>query len=99
MYADDLAIDTNHLGELQGALEAWKELFKKHGLNTNPEKTELMWVGKQREEVNIWLEEKAIKQVNIVVYLGGNICDNGRVGMYVVGATQDTNRSEMHGGK
>ena len=42
-----------------------------------------MWVGKQREELNIRLEEKYIKQVNNVVYFGGNISENGRVDVEV----------------
>ena len=37
-------------------------MFMKHGLKMNLE-TEVMWVGKQREELNIRLEEKDIKQV------------------------------------
>ena len=45
-------------------------MFMKYGLKMNLEKTELMWVGKQREEINIRLEEKDIKQVNNFVYLG-----------------------------
>ncbi len=28
-------------------------MFKKHGLKMNLDKTEVMWVGKQREELNI----------------------------------------------
>ena len=46
-------------------------------------KTEVMWVGKQREELNIVLEGKEIKQVNNFVYLGGNISENGRVDVEV----------------
>ena len=42
-----------------------------------------MWVGKQREELNIRLEGKDIKQVNSCVYLGGNISENGRVDVEV----------------
>ena len=44
-------------------------------------KTEVMWVGKQRDEVNIRFED--IKQVNNVVYLGGNISENARVDVEV----------------
>ena len=69
--------------ELQGALEEWNDIFKKHGLHMNLDKTEVMWVGKQREELNIRLEEKYIKQVKNCVYLGGNISENGRVGVEV----------------
>ena len=73
MYADDLVIVAEHREELQGALEEWNDMFKKHGLKMNLDKTEVIWVGKQREELNIRLEEKDIKQVTNFVYLGGNI--------------------------
>ena len=56
---------------------------KKHGLTMNFDKKEVMWVGKQREELNIMLEGKDIKQVNNCVYLGGNISENGRVDVEV----------------
>ena len=73
MYADDIVIAAEHRIEWQGALEEWNEMFKKHGLNMNLDKTEVMWVGKQREELNIRLEEKYIKQVKHFVYPAGNI--------------------------
>ena len=52
-------------------------MFKEHGLKMNLNKTEVMWVGKQREELNIRLEEKNL------VYLGANIPENGRVDVEV----------------
>ena len=45
MYADDLVIVAEHREELQGALEEWNDMFKKHGLKMNLDKTEVMWVG------------------------------------------------------
>ena len=70
MYADDLVIVGEHREELQGALEELNEMFKKHGLKMNLDKTEVMWVGKQREELNIMLEEKDIKQtISVEIYL------------------------------
>ena len=54
-------------------------MFKKHGLTMNLDKTEVMWVGKHREELNIRLEGKDMKQVKNCVYLGGDISENGRV--------------------
>ena len=48
-------------------------MFKKHGLQMNLDKTEVMWVGDQREDLNIRLEGKDIKQVKNCVYPGGNI--------------------------
>ena len=73
MYADGIVIVAEHHEELQGTLEEWNEMFKKHGLKMNPDKTEVMWVGKQRAELNIMMEGKYIKQVKNIVYLGGNI--------------------------
>ena len=78
MYADDIVIVAEHREKLQGALEEWNEMFKKHGLKMNFDKTEVMSVGKQREELNIRLEGKDVK-VNNFMYLGGNISENGRV--------------------
>ena len=66
-------------------------MFKKHGLKMNLDKTAVMWVGKQRVELNIRLEGKNIKQVKNVVYLCGNISENGRV---EVRRRQNTSRSE-----
>ena len=60
MYADDVVIIAEHREELPGTLEEWNEMFKKHGLKMNLDKTEVMWVGKQREELNIRLEGKDI---------------------------------------
>ena len=78
MYADDIVIVAEHREELQGALEEWNEMLK-HGLKINLDNTEMMWVGKHREELNIRLEGKDIKQVKNFLYLGGNISENGRV--------------------
>ena len=49
----------------------------------NLDKTEVMWVRTEREELNTRLEEKDIKQVKHFVYLGGNISENGRVDVEV----------------
>ena len=64
MYADDLAIIAESKQDLQEVLEEWKGVFKKHGLRMSLEKTEVMWVGHQREELNIRLDGKVIKQVD-----------------------------------
>ena len=49
----------------------------------NLDNTEVIWVGKHKEELNIRLEGKDIKQVNMCVYLGGNISESGRVDMAI----------------
>ena len=81
--ADDLVIVAEHREELQVAPEEWNDMFKKHDLKMNLDKTEVMWVGKQREELNTRLEDKDIKQVKNIVYLGGHISENGRVDVEV----------------
>ena len=44
-------------------------MFKKHGLKMNLDKREVVWAGKQREELDIMLEGKE----NMFVYMGGHI--------------------------
>ena len=59
MYADDLAIIAESKQDLQEVLEEWKRVFEKHGLRMSPEKTEVIWVGHQRGELNIRLDDQA----------------------------------------
>ena len=77
MYADDLAIIAESKQDLQEVLEEWKGAFVKHGLRMSLEKTEVMWTGHQREELNIRLDGKEIKQVDGFVYLGGMVTEDG----------------------
>ena len=63
--------------ELQEVLAEWKGVFKKHGLKMSREKTEVMWVGQQTEDLNISLDGKEINQVGGFVYLGGMIKEDG----------------------
>ena len=77
MYADDLATIADSKQELQEVLEEWKEVFEKHLLRMSLEKTEVMWIGHQREELNIRLDGKEIKQVDGFVYLGGMVTEDG----------------------
>ena len=78
MYADDLAIIAESKQDLQEVLEEWKGVFEKHGLRMSLEKTEVMWVVHQREELNIRLDCKEIKQVDGFVYLGGMVTEDGQ---------------------
>jgi len=55
----------------------WNNIVSRHGLRVCLEKTEVMWVGQRWEDLEIHLEEKKLKQRDIVVYLGGAICGNG----------------------
>ena len=77
MYADDLAILEESKQELQEVLVEWKRVFKKHELRMSLEKTDVMWIGHQREELNTRLDGKEIKQVDGFVYLGGMVTEDG----------------------
>ena len=52
-------------------------MIEKHGLRMRLEKTEVMWVGHQREELNSRLDGKEIKHVDGFVYLGGMFTEDG----------------------
>ena len=57
--------------ELQETLEEWNGLFTRHGLKINLEKTEVLHIGHQREELDIELEGKKLTQGDSFVYLRG----------------------------
>ena len=78
LYADDLALVTNGKQELQETMEEWNGLFIKHWLKLNLEKTEVLHIGHQREELDIELEGKILNQRDSFVYLGGAVCVDGK---------------------
>ena len=78
LYADDLALVANGKQELQETLEEWNGLFTRHGLKINLEKTEVLHIGHQREELDIELEGKKLTQGDSFVYLGGAVCGDGK---------------------
>ena len=83
MYADDLAIIAESKQDLQEVLEEWK------GVRMSIEKTEVMWVGHQREELNIKLDGMEIKPVDGFVHLG-----YGGWAFSSISATSDTSGSK-----
>ena len=78
LYADDLALVANGKQELQETLEEWNGLFTRHGLKINVEKTEVLHIGLQREELDIALEGKKLTHGDSFVYLGGAVCGDGK---------------------
>ena len=62
LYADDLALVANGKQELQETLEEWNWLFIRHGLKINVEKTEVLHIGHKREELDIELEGKKLRE-------------------------------------
>ena len=59
-------------------MEEWNGLFTKHGLKLNLEKTEVLHIGNQREELDIELEGKKLTQLDSFVFLGGAVCGDGK---------------------
>ena len=78
LYADYLALVTNGKQELQETMEEWNSLFIKHGLKLNLEKTEVLHIGHQKEELDIELEGNILNQRDSFVYLGGAVCGDGK---------------------
>ena len=69
----DLAVVADGEANLQEQLIEWKVMFSRLGLRVCLEKTEVMWVGYRRKE----LDAKKLKQRDTFVYLGGAICGVG----------------------
>ena len=78
LYAYDLALVTSGTQELRETVEEWNGLFIKHGMKLNLEKTEVLHIGHQREELDIELEGKKLNQRDSFVYLGGEVCRDGK---------------------
>ena len=74
LYADDLALVANG----KQGLQEWNGLFTRHGLKINVEKTEVLHISLQREELDIELEGKKLTQGDSFVYLGGAVCGDGK---------------------
>ena len=78
LYADNLALVANGKHELQESLQEWNGLFTSHGLKINLEKTEVLHIGHQREELDIELDWKKLTQGDSFAYLGGAVCGDGK---------------------
>ena len=78
LYADDLAMVANGKQELHGILEEWNGLFTRYRLKLNLEKTEVLHICHQRDELDIELEWKKLTQRDSFVYLGGAVCGDGK---------------------
>ena len=78
LYADDLALVANGKQELQETMDEWNGLLIKHGLKLNLDKTEVINIGHQREELDIEMEGKKRNQRDSFVDLGGAVCRDGK---------------------
>ena len=53
-------------------------MFTKHRLKLNLEKTEVLHICHQIEELDIELDVKKLTQRDSVVYIGGAVCGDGK---------------------
>ena len=58
LYAEYMALAANGKQQLQETLEEWIALFTRYGLKISLEKTEVLHIGHQREQLDIKLEGK-----------------------------------------
>ena len=71
---------SNGKQQLQETLEEWNALFTRYGLKMCLEKTEMLHIGHQREQLDIKLEGKKLTRSrgDSFVYLGGAVCGDGK---------------------
>lgn len=89
-YADDVAVITSTPEALERAVDRWARGLQQNGMKMNNKKTEVMSVGRNREEINVEVGEVRIQQVSNFTYLGVNINEenlqevelNKRIGKY-----------------
>ena len=78
LYAEHMALVAN--GKQQETLEEWNSLFTRYGLKMCQEKTEVLHIGHQREQLDIKLEGKKLTRGrgDSFVYLGETVCGDGK---------------------
>ena len=70
-------------------------IFKKHGIRINLQKTEVMWTDEQEVDLHVVVDGKIIKQVDSFVYMGGTVReDRGSSKEVQRGCKQGTNMEE-----
>lgn len=79
VYADDAAIITPSVENLQEVLGRCDEVLRGMGMRMNKEKTVVMVISREREEMEVNIEETRLKQVKKFNYLGVIIDEQGRL--------------------
>ena len=91
LNADELASVADSEADLQERLVDWKEIFGRHRLNVSLEKTEVLWVGQQKKDLDIRPDGKKLNQRDSFVYLGGVVWGDG--------GTETEIRRRIHAGE
>ncbi|KAI5752456.1 hypothetical protein M8J77_017138 [Diaphorina citri] len=77
-FADDIAVLAPDESNLKRSLETMNEVFEKYKMKMNMKKTEILVCSKEREEVNIYIKNEKIKQIDTFKYLGSNITQDAK---------------------
>lgn len=70
LYADDMALVTREWDSLQRTVERWNRVLREWGLRIKKGRTELMKMGKGREEIRITVDGNALGEMERFSYLG-----------------------------
>src|SRR5664279_1800877 len=76
-FADDIAMPSNSVEGLQGAVKRVEEVSKDMGMRINVTKAEVQYLGKGKKECHIQIDGQRLKQTDTFVYLGGTISTTG----------------------
>lgn len=76
IFADDLAMTVR---ELQHNISIWNEEVKKVGLNINAQKTKIMKIGGEIQNIDMQLHHAKIEQASECKYLGATIENKGTI--------------------
>ena len=78
LYADDHAMITGTREDLQNELDEWNNILSANGMKISKEKTEIMLLSREFDNVNISLEDHALHQCRNFRYLGVMFNDENR---------------------
>jgi len=82
-FADDIAIIAQGEINLKRALESLDGILKNnYKMKINRKKTEVMVYFKDFENINIKMDDNALKQVTRFTYLGSIITEDGKIKIY-----------------
>ena len=76
-FADDISNPLESSNELQEVMNKIADKAEALGMKTNVEKTEVQYIGKTNEVVDVSLHGNALKQVKEFTYLGSVVASNG----------------------
>lgn len=93
IFADDLAIITKDVKDMQYNLNLWNEELQKHNMSINVDKTKIMVIGKTDIKTDLLLNGKEIEQVENFTYLGATINNKGSIENEINKRIQAANRS------